>query len=98
MEGLKVTPTDRVKAFDLRMVDTLRVGFLSFANLRFKRPELGMAAFVAYHSVRACVLARLLEAPPGASDETLVEELTELVVCYLLDESGGAEERVASEQ
>lgn len=96
MEGLKVTPTDRVKAFDLRMVDTLR-GFLSFANLRFKRPELGMAAFVAYHSVRACMLARLLEAPLGAS-ETLVEELTELVVCYLLDESGGAEERVASEQ
>ena len=97
MEGLKVTPTDRVKAFDLRMVDTLR-GFLSFANLRLKRPELGMAAFVAYHSVRACMLARLLEAPPGASDETLVEELTELVVGYLLDESSGTEERVASEQ
>lgn len=85
VEGLKVTPTDSVKAFDLRMVDTLR-GFLSFANLSLKRPQLGTAAFVAYHSVRACMLARLLEAPPGVTDEALVEELTDLVVGYLIDE------------
>jgi hypothetical protein len=85
VEGLRVTPTDRVKAFDLRMVDTIRA-FLSFANLPLRRQHLGTAAFVAYHSVRACMLARLLEAPPGVTDEALVDELTDLVVGYLLDE------------
>lgn len=88
VEGLKVTPTDRVKAFDLRMVDTLR-GFLSFAGLTLKRPDLGTAAFVAYHSVRACMLARLLEAPTGVTDAALVEELTDLVVGYLIEERQG---------
>lgn len=87
VEGLRVTPTERVKAFDLRMVDTIR-GFLSFAGLPLRRPQLGAAAFVAYHSVRACMLARLLEAPQGFTDEALVNELTDLVVGYLIEEPG----------
>ncbi len=85
VEGLRVTPTEDVKAFDLRMIDTIR-GFLSLADLNVRRPELGVAAFVAYQSVRACMLGRLLESPSGFTDRMLVDELTELVVRYLINE------------
>ena len=37
------------------------------------------------------MLARLLESPPGLDDETLTEELTDMVMRYLVDEH--AEER-----
>ena len=86
LEGLRVGPAERVKAFDLRLVDTLR-GFLSLAKVSIRRKRVDAAAFVAFHSVRACMLARLLEAPPGLDDAALIEELTELVVRYLVDEA-----------
>jgi hypothetical protein len=41
------------------------------------------AAFVIYQSVRATMLAHLLEAPASVDDPTLVNELTELIVRYL---------------
>ena len=86
LEGLRVTPTDRVKAFDQRMVDTIR-GFLTLADLEVRRTRLDAAAFVTYQSVRACMLTRLLESPPGLDDKTLVSELTDLLVRYLIEDA-----------
>jgi AcrR family transcriptional regulator len=83
VEGLRVTPTDRVQAFDLRMVAALRA-FFANAGLPIRRQNHDVAAFVVYNSVRATMLARLLEAPAGLDDTALVEELTDLVVSYLI--------------
>ena len=83
VEGLRVTPTDRVQAFDLRMVSAIR-GFLAHSGLPIRRRDHDVAAFVIYHSVRATMLARLLESPAGLSDGALVEELSDLVVSYLV--------------
>lgn len=83
VEGLRVTPTDHVKAFDLRMVSAIRA-FLSHSGLPIRRQNHDVAAFVIYNSVRATMLARLLEAPAGVDDAGLVEELSDLVVSYLI--------------
>jgi AcrR family transcriptional regulator len=83
VEGLRVTPTDRVQAFDLRMVSAIRV-FLASSGLPIRRRNHDVAAFVIYHSVRATMLARLLEAPSGVDDRALVEEVTDLVLSYLV--------------
>jgi AcrR family transcriptional regulator len=92
VEGLRVAAPDRVQAFDLRMVSTIR-SFLSHAGLPIRRQNHDVAAFVVYNSVRATMLARLLESPPGMDDAALVEELTDLVVSYLI----GTERGVAAE-
>lgn len=92
VEGLRVTPTDRVQAFDLRMVNAIRV-FLSSSGLPIRRQNHDVAAFVVYHSVRATMLARLLEAPAGVDDRALVDEVTDLVLSYLV----GAAPRAAAE-
>jgi AcrR family transcriptional regulator len=87
VEGLRVTPTDRVQAFDMRVIGVIR-GFLAVAGLPVRRSNLDAAAFVIYHAVRAAMLARLLESPPSVDDAALVEELSDLVVRYLVaDES-----------
>jgi len=86
VEGLRVTPTDRVQAFDLRMVSAIRA-FLASSGLPIRRSNHDVAAFVVYHSVRATMLARLLEAPPGLDDRALVEEVTDLVLSYLVGTS-----------
>jgi AcrR family transcriptional regulator len=83
VEGLRVTPTDRVQAFDLRMVSAIRV-FLTRSGLPIRRQNHDVAAFVVYHSVRATMLARLLENPAGLDDAALVEEVSDLVVSYLI--------------
>lgn len=83
VEGLRVTPTARVQAFDLRMVSAIRA-FMGHAGLPFRRQNHDVAAFVIYNSVRATMLARLLEAPVGLDDAALVAELTDLVVSYLI--------------
>ncbi|HVZ33406.1 MAG TPA: hypothetical protein VG963_13330, partial [Polyangiaceae bacterium] len=87
VEGLRVTPTDRVQAFDLRMVSAIRA-FLAHARLPLRRRNVDAAAFVIYHSVRATMLARLLEVPAGISDAALVDELADLVLRYLVEEQG----------
>lgn len=92
VEGLRVTPTDRVKAFDLRMVSAIRV-FLANGGLPIRRQNVDVAAFVIYNSVRATMLARLLVAPAGLDDAALVEELTDLVVSYLIGTSRSTAER-----
>ena len=89
LEGLRITPTDRVHAFDMRVVSVVRT-FLAASNLPIRRSNLDAAAFVIFQSVRASMLARMLESPPGLDDETLTEELTDLVLRYLVDESAGA--------
>jgi len=83
LEGLRVTPTERVQAFDHRIVETLRV-FFENTPFPIRRASKHAAAFVLYQSVRATMLAKILEEPPGISDEILTEELTELVVSYLI--------------
>lgn len=95
IEGLRVTPPDRVHAFDVRMVSTIR-SFLVAGNLRVRRENLDAAAFVIFQSVRATMLARLLEAPANLDDDTLVEELTDLIVRYVVDESRGVEQPASS--
>jgi AcrR family transcriptional regulator len=86
VEGLRVTPTARVQAFDMRMVSTLRA-FFAHAGLPIRRQNHDVAAFVIYNSVRATMLARLLENPAGLDDAALVEELSDLVVSYLIGTS-----------
>src|SRR6478752_4688349 len=76
VEGLRVTPTERVQAFDMRIIAVVR-NFLTLANLRIRRTNLDAAAFVVYQAVRASMLACVVERPPGLDSETLVEELTD---------------------
>jgi AcrR family transcriptional regulator len=87
IEGLRVTPTERVQAFDLRMVQRIR-GFLASTPVPIRRTNLDVAAFVAYHSVRATMLARLLE-PVTFDDDELVDELVDLVLRYLVVDANG---------
>jgi AcrR family transcriptional regulator len=85
VEGLRVTPTHRVQAFDMRVVHLIR-SFLAASNWPIRRANIDAAAFVVFQSVRAAMLSRLFESPPGLDDETLTEELTELVLRYLVEE------------
>jgi hypothetical protein len=48
---------------------------------------------VIFQSVRAVMLARLLESPANLDDDTLVEELTDLLVRYLVDEGARSAEQ-----
>ena len=84
VEGLRVTPHDRVLAFDARVVGTIRA-FLSLPGMRVRRTNLDAAAFVIYQAVRAAMLAYLLEEPAGLDDRSLVDELTDLILRYLVD-------------
>ncbi len=93
LEGLRVTPADRVKAFDMRVVSVVR-SFLAVSGWQVRRTNLDAAAFVIFQSIRASMLARMLESPPGLDDETLTEELTDLVMRYLIDEQA-SEGRIA---
>ncbi len=89
LEGLRVTPTDRVHAFDMRVVALIR-NFLACSALPIRRANVDAAAFVVFQSVRAAMLARMLESPPALDDETLTEELTDMIFMYLVDDSASA--------
>ena len=82
VKGLSVTPTERVQAFDMRIIAVVR-GFLTLAGVRLRHKNVDAAAFVVYQAVRATMLAHLLERPAGLDSHTLVDELTDLVVRYL---------------
>src|SRR5450755_4512123 len=56
VEGLRVTPTERVQAFDMRIITAIR-SFLGLANVSIRRKNLDAAAFVVYQAVRATMLA-----------------------------------------
>ncbi|MGC4087793.1 MAG: TetR/AcrR family transcriptional regulator [Polyangiaceae bacterium] len=83
VEGLRVADSERVQAFDLRMVNLVR-SFLSLAGPSLCRQNTDAAAFVVYQSVRASMLAYLLEEPAGVDDAALVEELSALLTNYLV--------------
>jgi AcrR family transcriptional regulator len=83
IEGLRVAKADRVHAFDERVVAIIR-HFLSATRPRIRRKSVEAAAFVAYQSVRATMLASLLENPPGVDQGALVDELIDLVLRYLV--------------
>jgi AcrR family transcriptional regulator len=83
IEGLRVAKAERVHAFDMRIVGIVR-HFLSATGAPIRRKNLEAAAFVAYQSVRATMLASLLERPPGLGEADLVEELADLVLRYLV--------------
>ncbi len=68
IEGLRVAKAERVHAFDLRVIGIIR-HFLSATRAPVRRKNLEAAAFVAYQSVRATMLASLLERPPGLGHE-----------------------------
>jgi AcrR family transcriptional regulator len=84
IEGLRVTEAERVYAFDTRIVGIIR-HFLAATGAPVRRKNLEAAAFVAFQSVRATMLASLLERPPGLGQEDLIEELADLVLRYLVD-------------
>ena len=83
MEGLRVAKTDRVAAFDLKVIAIIR-HFLGATNAPIRRKNVEAAAFVIFQAVRATILASLLERPPGLDQETLVREITDLVLRYLV--------------
>jgi AcrR family transcriptional regulator len=83
IEGLRVAKAEHVHAFDLRVINLIQ-HFLSATRAPIRRRNLGAAAFLLYQSVRATMLAYLLERPPGLDAEGLIEELTHLVTGYLL--------------
>lgn len=85
IEGFRVTKPHRVQAFDLRVIGVVR-SFLTISGLPIRRSNIDAAAFIVFQAVRATALARLLESPPGIDDETLVTELADLVLRYLVDE------------
>ena len=86
LEGLHVAPTERVRAFDMQVIAVIR-SYLRSSGIRLRRANLDAAVFVIYQAVRAAMLARLFETPPELDDATLVEEITDLVLRYLVADS-----------
>jgi AcrR family transcriptional regulator len=84
IEGLRVARADRVHAFDVRVIAVIR-HFLAATRAPVRRSNLEAAAFVAYQSVRATMLASLLERPPGLDEAALIDELVDLVLRYLVE-------------
>jgi AcrR family transcriptional regulator len=87
IEGLRVTKAERVYAFDLRVVGIIRhfLAALTSNGTPIRRQNVDAAAFVAFQSVRATMLASLLERPPGLGEAELIEEIADLVLRYLVD-------------
>lgn len=85
MEGLRSTKADRIHSFDLRVIALVR-HFITATGAPIRRKNTDAAAFVAFQSVRATMLASLLESPAGLNDEALVEELVDLLLRYLVDD------------
>jgi hypothetical protein len=83
MEGLRVTKADRVQAFDRRVIEIVR-HFLLATSAPIRPKDVEAAAFVVVQAVRATMLACLLERPPGLDEEKLIQEVVDLVLCYLV--------------
>jgi AcrR family transcriptional regulator len=87
IEGLRVAKADRVHAFDLRVIEIVR-HFLVASSAPLLPESREAAAFVAFQSVRAIMLACLLERPPGLDEETLIREVADLLLRYLVRQDG----------
>jgi AcrR family transcriptional regulator len=85
MEGLRATKADRLQSFDLRVISLVR-HFLAATGAPVRRKNVDAAAFVAFQSVRATMLAMLLESPAGLNARALVDELADLLLRYLVDD------------
>lgn len=83
IEGLRVAKAERVQAFDLRVIELVR-HFLMAARAPLRVNNVQAAAFIIFQSVRATMLAHLLERPPGLDVDGLVEELTGFLTAYVL--------------
>lgn len=83
IEGLRVAEADRVHAFDVRVIEIVR-HFLQASSAPMRPKNLDAAAFVVVQAVRATMLACLLERPPGLDEQTLIQEVVDLVLCYLV--------------
>lgn len=83
IEALRVASTDRVHAFDVRVIAIIR-GFLTASRPLLRVEDVEAASFVAYQAVRATMLAFLLERPPGLDLDALVDQVADLVVRYLI--------------
>lgn len=83
VQGLRVTPAERVAAFDRQMVDRLR-GFFEITPFGVVRKNKHVAAFVLYQSVRAVMLAGILEEPEGVTDDALIDEVTDMITAHLV--------------
>lgn len=83
IEGLRVAAADRVHAFDLRVIDII-ANFLRATQAPIRRTNVRAAAFVAFQSVRATMLATLLEKPESLTEAELIDELVDLVLRYLV--------------
>jgi AcrR family transcriptional regulator len=86
MEGLRMTKADRLQSFDLRVIALIRQ-FLSATGAPLRRKNIEAAAFVAFQCVRATMLATLLERPVGLNDQSLADELVDLILRYLVDDA-----------
>lgn len=85
MEGLRTTKAARLQSFDLRIIGLVR-HFLSATGATVRRKNVDAAAFIAFQCVRAVMLASLLETSPGLNNATMVEELVDLLMRYLVEE------------
>lgn len=83
IEGLRVASADRVHAFDMRVIAIVR-SFLSASRAQLRCDDLEAASFTAYQSVRATMLAYLLERPAGLALDTIVAQCVDLIVRYLI--------------
>lgn len=83
IEGLRAAAAGRVEAFDVRVIAIIRT-FLHSSRDVVRVEDVEAAAFVAYQSVRATMLAFLLERPPGLDLDRLVAQLADLVVRYIV--------------
>jgi len=83
IEGLRVAKAERVQAFDLRVIELVR-HFLMAAHAPLRVNNVQAAAFIIFQSVRATMLAHLLERPPGLDVDGLVDELTGFLTAYVL--------------
>ncbi len=94
MEGLRATKAHKLHSFDLRVIALIR-HFLAATGTPIRKKNVDAAAFVAFQSVRATMLASLLETPAGFSDQTMVEELSDLLLRYLVEDEWLAEQETA---
>jgi AcrR family transcriptional regulator len=89
IEGLRVAKAERVHAFDRRVIELVR-HFLVATRAPLRVNDVEAAAFIIYQSVRATMLAHLLERPPGLDADGLIAELTNFLTAYVL---GGVSSR-----
>ncbi len=83
IEGLRVAKAERVHAFDRRVIELIRY-FLSATRPPLRVKDIDAAAFIVYQSVRATMLAHLLERPPGLDADRLIDELTNFLTAYVV--------------